>query len=64
MKASREPKCVNIAHSLDLLHPQGTEEAYFHLPKAFNTTLHLANAEEQTCELFIRRDKGAKKKGF
>jgi len=63
VKLVREKKCVNIAYSLDMVHLQVTEKAYFHLAKAFNTTLGLANAEEQTCELFIRRDKGAKK-GF
>lgn len=56
-------EAVNIAHSLDMLHLQVTEKAYFHLAKAFSTTLRLANAEEQACELFILRDKGAKK-GF
>lgn len=40
---------------------QVTEKAYFHLAKAFNTPFCLANAEEQACELFILRDKGAKK---
>lgn len=59
----RERKCVNIAHSLDTLHLQVTEKAYLPLAKAFTTTLGLASAEEQTCELFIRRDRGAKK-GF
>lgn len=44
-----------------MFHLQVTEKVYFHLTKAFNTTLGLANAEEQTCELFIHRDKGAKK---
>lgn len=38
-------EAVNIAHSLDILHLQVTEKAYFHLAKAFSTTLCLANAE-------------------
>lgn len=61
VKLVRGQRCINIAYSLDMLHLRVTEKAYFHLAKAFNTTLGLANAEEQTCELFIHRVKGAKK---
>lgn len=61
VKLVREQQCINIAHSLDMLHLRVTEKAYFHLAKAFNTTLGLANAEEQTCELFIHRDKRCQK---
>lgn len=44
-----------------MIHLQVTRKTYFHLTKAFNITLGLADAEEQTCELFIGRDRGAKK---
>lgn len=61
VKLVREWKRVNIAYSLDMIHLQVTRKTYFHLTKAFNITLGLADAEEQTCELFIGRDRGAKK---